>query len=130
MIKYFFRLKFFSRRGFGVQFWPMYLFHVKYMHQTRIFTAFPWWKTRQCIDILIYIVTSFSSRYFWVIKWNITPVTLISENNKAKILKTLFKVKLLALVEQLVECHKCHKCLKETEVALVKNRFEKLNKFH
>ena len=40
--------------------------------------------------------------YSWVIEWNITSVTLISENNKSRILNTLFKVKLLALVEQLL----------------------------
>ena len=36
------------------------------------------------------------------IRWNIIPVSLNSENNKARLLNTLFKVKLLALVEQLV----------------------------
>ena len=54
---------------------------------------------RQCIDTLIYIVISSPSCYSWVIKWNVTPVTLISENNKAGILKTLFEIKLFALVE-------------------------------
>ena len=34
--------------------------------------------------------------------WNITPVTMISDNNKARVLNTLFKVKLFALVELLV----------------------------
>ena len=47
------------------------------------------------IDTLIYIVTL-------SILSNVTPVTLISENNKARILNTLFRVKLLALVQQVV----------------------------
>ena len=34
-------------------------------------------------------------------KTNITPVTLTSENGKARLLNTLFKVKLLALLSQL-----------------------------
>lgn len=33
-------------------------------------------------------------------KWNITPVTLTSEKDKARIVSTLFKVKLLVLVKQ------------------------------
>ena len=36
-------------------------------------------------------------------KPNITPVTLISEKDKARIMNTLFKVKLLTLVGQLVD---------------------------
>ena len=36
-------------------------------------------------------------------KPNITPVTLISEKDKARIMNTLFKVKLLALVSQLAD---------------------------
>ena len=36
-------------------------------------------------------------------KPNITPVTLISEKDKARIMSTLFKVKLLALVGQLAD---------------------------
>ena len=36
-------------------------------------------------------------------KPNITPITLISETDKARIMNTLFKVKLLALVSQLAD---------------------------
>ena len=36
-------------------------------------------------------------------KPNITPVTLISEKDKARIMNTLFKTKLLALVGQLAD---------------------------
>ena len=57
---------------------------------------------RQCIYTLIYLVTPSLSWYSWVIKWNVTPVALISENNKAGILNTLFKVKLVVLVKQLL----------------------------
>ena len=81
-------------------FWLMHLFQIKNMGQSRIFTAFPRWKTMYRYSH--YIVTSSTSCYSCVIKWNITPVTLISENNKSRILNTLLKVKLLALVEQLI----------------------------
>ena len=36
-------------------------------------------------------------------KPNITPVTLIREKDKARLMNTLFKVKLLALVGQLAD---------------------------
>ena len=36
-------------------------------------------------------------------KPNITPITLISETEKARIMNTLFKIKLLALVSQLAD---------------------------
>ena len=81
-------------------FWLMHLFQIKNMGQSRIFTAFPRWKTMYRYSH--YIVTSSTSCYSCVIKWNITPVTLISDNNKSRILNTLLKVKLLALVEQLI----------------------------
>ena len=64
---------------------------IKHLWQMRIFTAFT-----------AYFVISSPSCYSWVIKWNEPPVTLIGENNKARILNTRFKIKLLALVEQLV----------------------------
>ena len=54
----------------------------------------------------IYIITSSPACFSWVIKWNITPLTLNSKNNKARTLNTLFKLKLLALVEQFVDLHK------------------------
>ena len=37
-----------------------------------------------------------------IVTFTLTPNTLISRNNKARILNTLFKVKLRALVEQLL----------------------------
>ena len=53
--------------------------------------------------LLFCIVTSSLSCYSQVMKPNITPVTLISEKDKARIMNTLFKVKLLALVSQLAD---------------------------
>ena len=78
----------------------MCLFQITYLLQAKIFTSWPRWKT--CIDTLIYLVTLSISCYSWVIKCNLTQGTLISEITNDRILKTLFKAKLLALVEQLV----------------------------
>ena len=56
---------------------------------------------KQCIDTLNYLVTSSPSCYSYVMKRNVTPVPLIGKKAKARIVNTLFQVKLLALVEQL-----------------------------
>ena len=56
---------------------------------------------KQCIDTLNYLVASSPSCYSYVMKRNVIPVPLIGKNAKARIVNTLFIVKLLALVEQL-----------------------------
>ena len=53
------------------------------------------------IDTLIYLVFLSPPYYSSVMKRNVTPVTLVSEKAKTRILNTLFKVKLLVLVEKL-----------------------------
>ena len=84
----------------------MYLFKIR-SKQLKAITIFdkqrdllPFLSERHCIDTPIYFVTSSASCYSKVMKRNLTLVTLISENDKARLMNTLFKVKLLALVVQ------------------------------
>ena len=51
--------------------------------------------------LLFYIITSSPYCYSNVVTPNITPVALISEKDKARIMKTLFKIKLLALLSEI-----------------------------
>ena len=138
------------------------MFEIKYLLQTRIFTALP--RRNAMYIYFIYLATPYLSWYSSVTKWSITPITLISKNNKARILNTLFKVKLVVLVEQLVPLLRrnfpyaflsgvisrqllfrvsvrsrflknytakvFYQILKVPKVAIVKNYFEKFNKFH
>ena len=87
----------------------MQLFQITHLWQTKISTALLRWKTMYRYSHLYchsFILYSHLYSHFipflllFSLKWNTTPVLLVIGNNKAGILNTLFKVKLLALVEQ------------------------------